>query len=118
MNTDLDPRLEDLFNSALEQEPDERAAFIEQACGGDAALREQLESLLAADDKAQDFMEAPAMGLTAAGTHTDPDYADSLVGQHMGQDQGDLSAIESEQGRDRRAAVLTLDYVQVGRVYT
>jgi serine/threonine protein kinase len=36
----------DLFLEALDRPPDARAAFLDEACGDDAALREEVESLL------------------------------------------------------------------------
>src|SRR5262245_6198915 len=42
-------QIDQLFHSALEREPEGRAAFLDQACGGDEALRREVESLLAAD---------------------------------------------------------------------
>ena len=39
-------RIEKLFQSALELEPAQRAAFLDQACGDDEALRHEVESLL------------------------------------------------------------------------
>ncbi len=38
-----------IFADALECEPAERAAFLEEACGGDEELRKEVESLLAND---------------------------------------------------------------------
>jgi WD40 repeat protein/serine/threonine protein kinase len=38
---------------------DARAAYLEQACGQDAALRRQVEGLLAAHDRADGFMRSP-----------------------------------------------------------
>jgi hypothetical protein len=45
-----------------------RAVYLEQACGGDAVLRQQIEGLLAAHDRAADFMVAPVPipGITAS----------------------------------------------------
>jgi WD40 repeat protein/serine/threonine protein kinase len=45
-----------------------RAAYLEQACNGDAALRQQVEGLLAAHDRAARFMRSPAPlpGITAS----------------------------------------------------
>jgi serine/threonine protein kinase len=40
-------RIESLFQGALERDPGERSAWLEQACGGDAVLHEEVESLLA-----------------------------------------------------------------------
>ena len=36
-----------LFDAALEREPHERAAFLDEACADDEALRREVESLLA-----------------------------------------------------------------------
>ena len=49
-----------VFAAAAEIPAGERAAFVARACGTDAALREEVESLLAAQDAAADFLEAPA----------------------------------------------------------
>jgi tetratricopeptide (TPR) repeat protein len=42
-------RLEDLFHTATTLPPSDRAAFLDSECGGDAALRAELESLLRND---------------------------------------------------------------------
>ena len=39
------------------RDPEERAAYLRQACGGDAALRASVEALLRADVGATGFME-------------------------------------------------------------
>ena len=39
-------QIEDIFSAALEREPAARPAFLENACGGDEALRHQVEALL------------------------------------------------------------------------
>ena len=49
---------------ALEMTPDKRAAFLEQACAGDEELRREIESLIAADARAGDFIAAPVFGNT------------------------------------------------------
>ncbi|MGD0513553.1 MAG: serine/threonine-protein kinase, partial [Terriglobales bacterium] len=58
-------RLEELYHSALERGAAERAAFLKSACGADPALREEVESLLAHDQEAEDFIEAPALEVAA-----------------------------------------------------
>ena len=41
---------EEIFHEALARgSPDERAAYLEQACGGDPGLRASVEALLRAD---------------------------------------------------------------------
>lgn len=44
-------QIDSLFHSALEREPEERAAFLDEACAGDESLRKQVEALLAADEE-------------------------------------------------------------------
>src|SRR5688572_22372681 len=59
------PKANDLFLEAVEKPPGEsRAAYLDEVCGTDVALREQIESLLAANDRAGTFLESPAAGLT------------------------------------------------------
>src|SRR5262249_10244800 len=56
---------EEIFHQALARtSPQERAAYLEQACGGDAALRAGVEALLRANLGATGFLDQPA---TAAG---------------------------------------------------
>ena len=43
-------RVGELFHRALEHGPEERSRFLDQACGGDAALRAEVDSLLAHHD--------------------------------------------------------------------
>ena len=45
---------------ALAREPDARAAFLDEACAGDAALRREVESLLAGQAQLAGFLETPA----------------------------------------------------------
>jgi eukaryotic-like serine/threonine-protein kinase len=39
-------KIDEIFHAALQHKPDERKAFIEEACGGDEQLRLEPESLL------------------------------------------------------------------------
>lgn len=50
----------DIFLEALEiAGPTDRKAFIERACGSDAEMRAQVDSLIAASEKAGRFLESP-----------------------------------------------------------
>ena len=40
-------KIEELYHAALGRGESERPAFLDQACGGDEALRREVESLLA-----------------------------------------------------------------------
>ena len=51
-----------LFQQAIDLEPDAREAFLAQACGADAELRAEVESLLAAHDDERPFLDAPVAG--------------------------------------------------------
>src|SRR5262245_40907833 len=60
MSADL-RRVKEIFLAAAEKaDPEERAAFLQEACGGDEALRGQVEALLRRHDQAGSFLEAPA----------------------------------------------------------
>jgi serine/threonine protein kinase/cephalosporin-C deacetylase-like acetyl esterase len=54
-------RLEELYHQALAKPKEERAAFLAEACGGDEALHRELQSMLEALEKADGFMELPAL---------------------------------------------------------
>ncbi|MGA2866906.1 MAG: serine/threonine-protein kinase [Verrucomicrobiota bacterium] len=51
---------ETVFGAALRLAPAERANYLDQACGGDAALRQRVEGLLNAYQQAENFLETPA----------------------------------------------------------
>ncbi len=54
-------QVEEVFQAALDRAPGERAAFLQQACGGDAELQTEAGSLVDAHESASDFIEVPAM---------------------------------------------------------
>ena len=53
-------RLEQIFADAVaKDDPDVRAAYLDEACGADAALRARVEGLLAAHDDPDNFLQPP-----------------------------------------------------------
>jgi non-specific serine/threonine protein kinase/serine/threonine-protein kinase len=58
-------RVKGLFQEALQRSPEERDAFLADACGGDLALLSEVESLLAAHHEAGGFLSQPATSPTA-----------------------------------------------------
>ena len=50
-------RVDELFAAALDCPPDAREGFLAAACGEDAALRVKIERLLAADARAEEFLD-------------------------------------------------------------
>ncbi len=65
MEPELWRQVEDLYHRALELDEHQRAEFLELECGSDPFLRHEVESLLAHDKKAKNFIDAPALELAA-----------------------------------------------------
>ncbi len=55
----------DVFLDALEIAPESRAAFVSAACGGNVALRAEVEELLREHEGTGGFLEAPALNDSA-----------------------------------------------------
>jgi len=101
-------KVKELFESALEHAPEERPAFLDQACDGDESLRREVESLLASFDEGESFMERPAVALAAesfAGSQSE-----SLTGQTIGHYQ-----IVREIGSGGMGEVYLAQDVKLGR---
>jgi hypothetical protein len=56
-------RVKDIVAGALPRAEPQRSAYVAAACGGDAALRAQVESLLAAAVAAADLYESPTLSV-------------------------------------------------------
>lgn len=54
-------QVKSVLQSALDQPAAARDAFLSQACDGDAGLRAEVESLLAASEEAGEFLNQPAL---------------------------------------------------------
>src|SRR6058998_1613577 len=61
-----------IFYAAMELPPEQRAAHLDRACGGDAALRRRIESLIKAGESACDFLDSPTDPAAAAPTKVLP----------------------------------------------
>jgi len=85
-------KIEELFHSALEREPDEHASFLDEACAGDAQLQHEVEALLVSLEEAGDFIEeAPLAGAISSLVEESGDDAEqratagrSLIGRRIG----------------------------------
>lgn len=75
-------QVESLFQSAFEREPGQRAAFLAAACAGDSSLQSEVESLLAADERAAGVIDSPVFRV-AAELFIDED-ARSAIGRRIG----------------------------------
>jgi eukaryotic-like serine/threonine-protein kinase len=74
--------IERLYQAALEREPWERAAFLRYACAGEEDLRREIESLLGYEDRAEQFIEAPALELQAR--RMAEDRIESMLDRQLG----------------------------------
>jgi serine/threonine-protein kinase len=74
-------RLQELFDAAVEMNPDQRAAFLDRACADDPSLRGQVESLIISSEKAEGFIEA---AIHEAAEVIAGEETPSAVGQRIG----------------------------------
>ncbi|HYR91899.1 MAG TPA: protein kinase [Terriglobia bacterium] len=62
-----------LFGAAKRLPPGERSGFLAQACGADEALHREVESLLGYDDQTDNFIDLPALQLSAESLSLKPE---------------------------------------------
>src|SRR6476469_5082994 len=72
-------KVSDLFQSAVERAPEERAAFLDESCHEDEGMRREVESLLTSHERAENFIEIPAFEV--APELVPNDSADALIGK-------------------------------------
>ena len=82
MNPERWRRIEQLYHAALELDPSERGAFLQQKCGDDLAFLNEVDRLIAGHDEAGSFLGAPAW--EQADKASDSISTHSLVGQSLG----------------------------------
>src|ERR1700683_2514743 len=69
--------IKDIVYAVVELDPDEREAYLEQACGGDTSLRREVETLVAANDQAGAFLDRAVLSRPV-----DEDLTGSLIGHY------------------------------------
>lgn len=74
-------RVKELFDAAVDLAPNERAALLSNECGGDDALRREIESLLDSDNQTDGFIEKPAFEIPR---DLFPEAEESLAGRQFG----------------------------------
>src|SRR5216684_782100 len=65
MDSDRWKQVDSLLQSVLERPPEERDAFLRQACAGDEALEREVRSLLMSQQEAGSFLKSPAIEVAA-----------------------------------------------------
>src|SRR5262245_17796423 len=73
-------QIEQVFHQALSLPPNQRPAFLDQACGGDAEMRHEVELMIEAEDDT-DFLKIPAAAKVTAEPVAGPDFA--LIGKQL-----------------------------------
>jgi serine/threonine protein kinase len=58
-------RIKNIFYAAQDRAPAERSAFLNEACGDDPSIREEVDALLTADAGNEDFLSSPAYEFAA-----------------------------------------------------
>src|SRR6266540_4431445 len=53
-------QVKEIFNSAINYRPDERAMFLSRVCSGDEGLRGAVESLIESHERTGSFIDSPA----------------------------------------------------------
>jgi tetratricopeptide (TPR) repeat protein/tRNA A-37 threonylcarbamoyl transferase component Bud32 len=74
--------VEAIFHAALDIPAEQLLEFLDERCAGDASLRREVESLLAAHQRADGFIDEPVASLDVAAL--EDDEADRMVGQSIG----------------------------------
>src|SRR5215470_6987295 len=82
MNAQRWQQVNDLFHSAVERDPEKRAAFLNEACRGDESLCREVKSLLASHERTKNFIESPAF--ETAPELLIGDGAGELIGELIG----------------------------------
>ena len=91
-------RVKEVFADARALPAEARAAYLTEACGGNEALRHEVESLLASDKRATSFLESPASLLE--GEVTESLEGRRLGGYHIGSPIGAGGMGDVYQARD------------------
>jgi len=81
MTPDRWQQIEQIYHQALDRTRKQRSAFLNEACDGDQTLRREVESLLAYDERARDFIAAPPDEIAAEMLAAD--QTTSLIGNNL-----------------------------------
>jgi eukaryotic-like serine/threonine-protein kinase len=83
-------RVEQLYHAAMEQEDDQRAAFLEHSCAGDQGLRAEVDSLIVYGRQTGQIIDKPAVEVVVAAMAEDfcaqgGNNSDKMIGARTAQ---------------------------------
>jgi eukaryotic-like serine/threonine-protein kinase len=87
MSPELWQQIQEVFDKARACEPAKRAALLQEACEDDEELRREIEWMLAHQEDAKHFIDAPALKLAAISIAADPGASlagSTLAGSTLG----------------------------------
>src|SRR5437773_1788482 len=58
-------QIDQIFQAALGLEPEQRVAYLDEACSGDEKLRQEVDSLITSDEGGLSFIDEPAFEMAA-----------------------------------------------------
>ncbi|MGA9997264.1 MAG: protein kinase, partial [Pyrinomonadaceae bacterium] len=77
-------KVEEVFERALERPPEERRAYLAEACSDDEGLRSQVETLIQSYEKAGSFIESPAVPFDSSAQTLVDDPSTAVIGRRIG----------------------------------
>ena len=75
-------RIKEIFYSAQDRTPAERSDYLNEVCGDDASMRDEVEALLTADADNENFLTSPAYEFAAGMLASEP--SEFAAGQTVG----------------------------------
>jgi serine/threonine-protein kinase len=82
MKISREEQISRIYDDAVALDPNQRRAFLDEMCGGDAGLRQEVESLLAREQSAEGFLAASALEILALAATPHPVH--SFIGRQIG----------------------------------
>jgi serine/threonine-protein kinase len=82
MNAERWSRIEELYHSAMEQEPGQRDRFLREACAADEELRQEVESLLGYETETAIMLDRPALEVAVRAVASD--RRNRMIGRTLG----------------------------------